>query len=67
MIAVLPSRCSAGALINARIGRTFAVPGRFWKAAILPNPAFDADLQIRLDHAGSSDSAFVVIHTISAS
>ena len=49
------------------LGRSFAVPGQFWKAAILPNPAFDADLQIRLDHAGSSDSAFVVICTICAS
>ena len=48
-------------------GRSFAVPGQFWKAAILPNPAFDADLQIRLDHAGFSDSAFVVICTICAS
>ena len=28
MIAVLPSRCSAGALIDARSGRTFPVPGR---------------------------------------
>jgi hypothetical protein len=53
--------------MNACSGRTFAVPGRFWKAAILPNPAFDADSQIRLDHAGSSDGAFVVICTISAS
>ena len=48
-------------------GRSFAVPGRFLKAAILPNPAFDADSQIRLDHAGSSDSAFVVVCTICAS
>ena len=56
-----------GASINARSGRSFAVPGHFWKAAILPNPGFDANSQIRLDHAGSSDSAFVVICTICAS
>jgi hypothetical protein len=30
------------ASVNACFGRTFAVPGRSWKAAILPNPALQA-------------------------
>ena len=45
MIAIRPSQGFAGALINARFGRTFAVPGRFGKAGVLPNPAFRAVLK----------------------
>ena len=37
-----PSRRSAGAAMNARYGRTFAVPGRCWKADVPPNPAVHA-------------------------
>ena len=35
---------SVGAVVfrNDRSGRTLAVPGRCWKAAILPNAAFEA-------------------------
>jgi hypothetical protein len=34
-----PWRWSASASLDARSGRTFAVPGRCWKAAVPPNPA----------------------------
>jgi transposase len=43
-------------------GRTFAVPGRCWKAAMLPSLSC---LRSRANE-GSSDSAFVPIYTISA-
>ena len=49
--------------MNACFGRTLAVPERRWKAAILPNPAFDAfqrDSWItRVLAAKASDSARV--------
>jgi hypothetical protein len=28
--------------LNVGFGRTFAVPGRYWKAGVLPNPAIRA-------------------------
>ena len=50
---------------NLDFGRTFAVPGPCWKAAIPRNPACHA-VSMRQDHAGSADSAFVPIYTIAA-
>jgi hypothetical protein len=37
-----PWRWSASASLDARSGRTFAVPGRCWKAGVLLNPAVHA-------------------------
>jgi hypothetical protein len=38
--------------MNVWSGRTFAVPGRCWKAGVLPNPAVHAISRSRADHAG---------------
>jgi hypothetical protein len=48
-----PWRWSASASLDARFGRTFAVPGRCWKAGVVPNPAVRAVLLA----ANASDSA----------
>jgi hypothetical protein len=41
MIAI-PSRSLCGSSMDVGSGRTSAVPGRCWKAAVPPNPAFEA-------------------------